>query len=143
MRVAEDHTSAARVPKVVRDLLVYDQIVAGNEARVEAREVEALSTAVLVFVFTTPAIDDEAVPTMLFVLAFTAAVPAVIFAANDVEAFSTALFVLELTAVVLLVILAAREVEAVRTVALVFTFTAAVPAVILAAMDVEAFVTSD
>ncbi len=109
------HTSAAKVPNVVRDLLVYDQIVAGNEARVEASEVEAFNTVELVLALTTPAIDDEAVPTMLFVFALTAEVPAVMFVARDVDAFRTAEFVLELMAEALLVIFAANDVEAFKT----------------------------
>ncbi len=92
-----------------------------------ASEVEALSTVelvlelideiadatwLLVLVLTTPAIDDEAVPTILLVFAFTAAVLAVMFAANEVEAFSTTLFVLALTAVVTAAMFVEREVEA-------------------------------
>ncbi len=54
-----------------------------------AREVEAASTVAFVFVFTTPAIDEDAVVTMAFVFAFTAVVTAAILVESEVEALVT------------------------------------------------------
>ncbi len=92
--------SATKVPKVVRDRVLYDQIVPGSEVMTAANEVEALST-------------------VEFVLAFTAEVPAVMLAASEVEAARTEELVFVLTAVVTAavpaVILAAMDVEALVT----------------------------
>jgi hypothetical protein len=121
VRVPLAQTSAARVPKVVRDLVAEDQTARGIA---EASDDEAAKIDALVFV--------------LIVVMLLA-----ILAAREVEARSTVALVLALTAPVLLVILAASEVEAFKTVKLVFAFTSAVPAMILAASEVEALVTSD
>jgi len=92
VEVATFHTAAGR--------LVIELVI---EASVEPSEVEA----VLVFAFTSATTLDEAFPTVVFVLLFTLAVPALTAAASEVEAVVTVLFMLDVAE--LISTLVARE----------------------------------
>jgi hypothetical protein len=125
-------TSAARVPNVVRDLVVADQTAVGI---VEASEVEAVKTVELVLLLIVVIAEES----WEFVLAFTSVVTLAIPAANEVEAARIEAFVFAFTSVVTLAVPSASEVEALRIVDAV----EAVPAVIADAIEEEAVVTSD
>jgi len=88
VRVVLVQTSAASVPKVVRERVPEAQTFAGIdviEDAMEVRDAPIEVEAVLVLALTTAAIEVEAV----LVLALTAAVPALIAAFNDVDAVCT------------------------------------------------------
>jgi hypothetical protein len=103
VRVPFTHTSAARVPNVVRLRVPFAQTAAGipvtdaaTEAIEDPSEEEAVFSEVFVFALTatvpaeTAAPSDElAVPIAVFVFAFTLAVPALTAAPNELEALVT------------------------------------------------------
>jgi hypothetical protein len=74
VRVAEFHTSAAKVPNDVNVLPEYAQTLAGSEVIILPIDVEALLIAVLVFPLMTAAKLDDAVPILLSVFALIVAV---------------------------------------------------------------------
>jgi hypothetical protein len=86
--VATFHTSAARVPNVVSDLVAEVQTLSGIVA---ASDVDAVSTVAFVLLLIV-VIADAIVPAV-------DAIPAVMLAASDVEAARTVAFVFELIAV--------------------------------------------
>jgi hypothetical protein len=104
VRVPLVQTSAAKVPKVVRDREALDQTANGIVA---PREVEAVSTVALVLVLMV--VMAEAM------VALTAVVTAAIFVESEVEALRTVAFVLALTALVTAAIFVESEVEALVT----------------------------
>jgi len=87
--VADPQTSEARLPKPVRVLVPAAHTLAGIEAICAANELEALSTAVLVFALIIAASDVDAVSTVASVLLVTSAVPAVMAEPSDEVAVST------------------------------------------------------
>ena len=97
VRVPFVHTSAARVPNVVRDLEAEDQTEVGIVAR---SDVEAVRTVALVFELIVEIGED--ICELVFAL---------MFEASEVEAARIVAF----TSVVTLAILVPSEVEAVRT----------------------------
>ena len=156
--VAIFHTSAARVPNVVRDREADDQTLSGIVA---ARDVDAVNTVASVWVLIVEiaeviwlvvlalmlaARDVDAASTVAFVFAFTAVFPDVTARARALDALPTTLFVFELTEVLPFVIARARPDDALPTAVLVLELTAdVIPevcvfvfALMLAANDVEA-----
>ena len=149
--VATFHTSAARVPKVVRERVPDDQTLRGI---LDARDVDAVNTVASVWEL----MVEMAEVSWELVLELTEAVPAVIFApifeANDEDALPTTLLVFVFTlagiftardddaAAITLAVFALTDEVMPEVCVLVFAFTAAVPAVIFAARfaarDVEA-----
>lgn len=95
-------------PTVVMVVVATFQTAAGSALMDEPSEVEAVSTALLVFAFMTVAKDEVATATLLSVLAFTTA-------AIELDAVSTVAFVFAFIAVWLLVIAEPRDDEAVVT----------------------------
>ncbi len=125
-------------------------------ARDAPRDVEAARTIAFVFAFTPAAIDDDALPTIVFVLELTLAVPAEIAEASDVEEFATAVLTPEIAEAsdveaeptiefVLALIVAASELVEFAIAEFVFALTLEATdvdaAVIAAASEVEAFPT--
>jgi hypothetical protein len=110
VRVADDQTSAASVPKVVSVRLPAAQTFAGilviDDASCETIDDDAVATILLVFALMTAASDEVAVKIALFVFELTALVIpdvcalvlALILAASDVDAVRMALSVLLFTA---------------------------------------------
>jgi hypothetical protein len=72
VRVPFVHTSAASVPNVVRLRVPFAHTAAGRFKICAESDVEAVNICAFVFPFTTAAIELEAVPTVLFVLALMA-----------------------------------------------------------------------
>jgi hypothetical protein len=165
VRVAEVQTSAARVPKVVREREPEAHTFAGMEVIM----LPILVEAVLVFALTKATTEVEALETVVFVLVLIAVWELVMAAPREVVAVVTSLSVasdplerpapvsvlvadahtseasvpnVERVRVVLLHTALGRRAksdeEAFPTVVLVFAFTLAVPAVIAAAIEVEA-----
>jgi hypothetical protein len=129
--VATFHTSAARVPKVVRDLAVLAQTAVGMVARSDVEAVRTVASVCELMV-------EMAVVNWEFVLELTLVAIPEMLEPREVEAARTVELVFELTLAFPEAMPVAREVLAARTAELVLELTLAVPAVIAEASEEEA-----